>query len=183
MSRIDYLTIGIVAVCILAIIFLVYKMTDLFGGDNDGDKIETVQDSVELDEDGIYDYELDNPVDTNATAQPATDDTEPTQPATAAPAAPASSEEFTETETEKTNTYSGGKFMVFGGTFTKKVWANDQVSRLKKLGYQNASIEIFDRGKYAVVLVDRFDYMADAERLVKKLEADGIKSYIKMKEN
>lgn len=182
MSRIDYLTIGIVAVCILAILFLVYKMTDLFGSDNGGDNIESVQDSVELDDEGIYDYELDNPVDSSELAEPATDEVETTRPAITTPAEPAAPEESTETTTEVADSYSGGKFMVFGGTFTKKVWANDQVSRLKKLGYQNASIEIFDRGKYAVVLVDRFDYMADAERLVKKLEADGIKSYIKMKE-
>ena len=189
MSRLDYITVGIVAVCIVAIIFLVYKMTDLFDSGKGNDKIETVRDSVELEDDGIYDYEIDNAVDTSATGQPATDKTPKTQPATPAPSTTPAKENIPapkSTETERiapaTQTSSGGKFMVFGGTFTKKVFANEQVAKLKKLGYNHATVEIFDRGKYAVVMVDRFEYMADAERLVKKLKADGIACYIKMKE-
>jgi cell division septation protein DedD len=50
------------------------------------------------------------------------------------------------------------------------------------MGYKSASVEIFDRGKYAVILVDRFDNMADAERLQKKLKADKVAAYIKLKD-
>jgi hypothetical protein len=46
MSRLDYITIAIVAVCILAIVFLVYKMTDLFKGETPADLTETVTHSV-----------------------------------------------------------------------------------------------------------------------------------------
>ncbi|MEZ4935043.1 MAG: hypothetical protein R2788_23290 [Saprospiraceae bacterium] len=56
------------------------------------------------------------------------------------------------------------------------------MQQLKKLGYNNATVENFDRGKYDVILVDRFDNMAAAERLVKDLKAEGIKSYVKAKE-
>ncbi len=190
MSRLDYITIAIVGICILAIIFLVYKMTDLFSGGETTDKIETVQDTVELEDDGIYDYEIDDAVDsTAASGQPATEDSAPeANPAATTPATQPAKENTPATkpaetdETPATKTSSGGKFMVFGGTFTKKAFADEQVAKLKKLGYGNANVEIFDRGKYAVVMVDRFDYMADAERLVTKLKADGINCYIKMKE-
>lgn len=178
MSRLDYITIGIVAVCLLAIIFLVYKMTDLFDGGKANDKIETVQDSVELEDDGVYDYEIDEEVDSTTTGQPATDDAPQTQPATPAPAVPAKEPETKPAPKAST----GGKFMVLGGTFTKKYLAEEKVAKLKKLGYNNASLEIFDRGKYAVVLVDRFDSMVEAERLARKLEGDGITCYIKMKD-
>ncbi len=193
MSKLDYITVAIVAACILAIIFLVYKMTDLFNDGEGTDKIETVQDSVELEDDVIYDYEIDDAVDSTGAGQSAADTETTSQPATTTPVTSTTSSpeksniptpKSTETEriTSSSATSSGGKFMVFGGTFTQKALANEQVAKLKKMGYQNASIEIFDRGKYAVVLVDRFEYMADAERLVKKLKTDGITCYIKTKE-
>ena len=67
------------------------------------------------------------------------------------------------------------------GSFSKKAFAESQVKKLNKLGYDNARVEMFDRGKYAVVLVDRFGNMAQAEKMVKALSADGVKSYVKMK--
>lgn len=190
MSKLDYITIAIVAVCILAIIFLVYKMTDLFQNDQGEDKIENVQDTVETEDDDVYDYEIDGEVDTTQTGNAGTDAAPATQPATTpteqgelnAETSPAEDDEREPSTDADHFANPGGKFMVFGGTFEQKSHADAQVRSLKKMGYQNAKIEIFDRGKYAVVLVDRFDNMADAERLVKKLKADDVNCYIKMKE-
>jgi cell division protein FtsN len=205
MSRLDYITIAIVAACILAIIFLAYKMTDLFNSDKAKDKIETVTDSVEVEDDSVYDYEIDEAVDSTGAASadkvaqpaPATKTTTKT-PATTPATTPSvkdktsnesssiSQEEDKEAETPATNearpTYSSaGRFMVLGGSFTLKSHAEAEARRLRKLGYENANVEIFDRGKYAVVLIDRFDNMAEAEQLVKKLKADNVKCYVKMK--
>ncbi|MBI5915073.1 MAG: SPOR domain-containing protein [Bacteroidetes bacterium] len=203
MSKLDYVTVSIVAICILAIGFLVYKMTNLFQGDKPADKIETVTDSVEVEDDGVYDYEIDENVDSTGTVSKtggaATDAAPTTKPATKpadnkeVSAGDAAAEDDAETAnpgTSTTNTTTassekasdtGGKFMVLAGSFTKKNFADAQVKKLNKMGYDNARSEIFDRGKYAVVLVDRFDNMAAAEKLVKKLNADGVKSYVKMK--
>ncbi|MEL7117892.1 MAG: SPOR domain-containing protein [Bacteroidota bacterium] len=68
-----------------------------------------------------------------------------------------------------TNYSSQGDFMVLAGSFKQKVNAETQVSKLKKLGYSNASVELFNRGAYAVALVDRYDTMADAEALKNEL--------------
>ena len=57
MSRLDYITIGIVAACILAIIFLVYKMTDLFKDQPTTDPTETTTDIVEEEGDDLYNYD------------------------------------------------------------------------------------------------------------------------------
>lgn len=202
MSRLDYLTIAIVGACILAIIFLVYKMTDLFSGGKQDDKIEAVRDTVETEEDDVYDYEIDENVDSTS-GNVATDNTTASNPATSTPSTkPATTNTTTSAEKEVdasstaaeddgasdgksyggNYTYPGGDFMVIAGAFTQKASARREVERLKKKGYSTAGLEIFDRGKYAVVLVDQFGNMADAERLVKKLEGDGVKAYIKMKQ-
>lgn len=200
MSRLDYITIAIVAACILAIIFLVYKMTDLFKGKEAKEKIESVTDSVEVEDDDVYDYELDETVDSTGTTQ--SDQNQQTQPATTTPAtttttntaganekiqdassSPSETDaEETSTVTTTTKTSSGGKFMVIAGAFKQKASAEAEARKLRNKGYQNASVEIFDRGKYAVVLVDRFDNMADAERLIKKLSQDKVTGYVKIKE-
>ncbi len=199
MSRLDYLTIAIVGACILAIIFLVYKMTDLFNGGKQDDKIETVRDTVETEEDEVYDYEIDEKVDSTS-GNAATDNTSSSKPATSTPATTTTSSSSSSKEMDASSTaseddgatdgksyggnysYPGGDFMVIAGAFTQKASARKEVNRLKKKGYSTAGLEIFDRGKYAVVMVDQFGNMADAERLIKKLEGDGIKAYIKMKQ-
>ncbi len=192
MSRLDYITIAIVALCILAILFLVYKMTDLFTGKETKDKIENVTAPVE-EEDDMYDYEIDNAIDSAGTAT--SDEAGGTQPSTTTPATaqPGSkvldaSSSPSETDGETTTsqpvkaTSSGGKFMVLAGSFKLKASADREAQRLRSKGYTNASVEIFDRGKYAVILVDRFNNMAEAERLVKKLSQDKVESYVKIKE-
>ena len=200
MSRLDYLTIAIVGACILAIIFLVYKMTDLFNSGKQDDKIESLKDSVETETDDVYDYEIEENVDSTG-GSAASDKTTPsasassTTTSTPSTAAPTTEKELDASTSPSEDdgdssgksyggnySYPGGAFMVIAGAFTQKASARKEVDRLKKKGYATAGLEIFDRGKYAVVLVDQFGNMADAERLVKKLQGEGIKAYIKMKQ-
>jgi cell division septation protein DedD len=213
MSKLDYVTIAIVGICIMAILFLVYKMTNVFKDGKQTDKTEMTADSVETESDDVYDYEIDQNVDstdasTATKGNAASDKTTATKPATTSvpadraetSASDAPSEDEVEdaikeatstkptTKPAKTSTdaadnanYTDGKYMVIAGSFSIKASAEKQASKLKKMGYENARMEIFDKGKYAVVLVDRFDNMAEAERLVKKLNGDGVKSYVKAK--
>lgn len=203
MSRLDYVTIAIVGICILAILFLVYKMTNVFNGEKPKDKTEISADSVETEDGEVYDYEIDENVDStsalgNATTDKTTSSTPATQTETSASntAAEDDTEESTKastgtktpantgtstSDTSEKPTYSEGKYMVLAGSFTKRALADAQVKSLRKMGYNEARVEIFDKGKFAVVLVNRFDNMADAERLVKKLNSSGVKSYVKAK--
>ena len=196
MSRLDYITIGIVAACILAIIFLVYKMTDLFGGDTNTDLIENTSKKVEEENDSTYNYNIDEgdeglgeSTTDNATTTTASTDNKLNNTATPSNNIVDKEEEArTPSPVEKPVTkaparsQSSGKFMVIAGTYAQKSSAQRQLKTLRSLGYNNAAIESFDRGKYDVVLVDRFDNMAAAERLVKDLKAEGIASYVKAKE-
>jgi len=208
MSKLDYVTIAIVGICIMAILFLVYKMTNVFKGGKATDKTELTVDSLNAEDDDVYDYEIDENVDSTeakANGNAATDNSSTTKPTTSTAAektessasnAPAEDdvEEAVKTATGSNSssgnsatdgtekaTYANGKYMVIAGSFAQKAFAEQHVKKLTKLGYNNAHVEIFDRGKYAVVLVDRFGNMAEAERLVKKLSADSVKSYVKVK--
>lgn len=191
MSKLDYVTIAIVAACVLAIAFLIYKMTDLFQSKDGKDKIEVVADTVETDDD-VYDYEIDYADSTGATT---TDEAPQTQTGTTTPATIGQADKTTATDNSAsasststvkvnpTNTYSSnGRFLVIAGTFEKMINAESQAKNLRKKGYQYASVEIFDRGKFALILVDRFTNMAEAENLAKKLKADGVECYVKMQE-
>lgn len=202
MSRLDYITIGIVAACICAIIFLVYKMTDLFNNQPGTDPIENTATKVES-EDDTYDYGDEESQNDDATsdetdstsggANGSTDEEEPTNAGNTDDVTTDDKPENTPKPADNTDTAtkpnanasfsSGGKFMVIAGTFSQKTNAKKLVSDLKKLGYNNAAVETFDRGKYAVVLVDRFSSMSSAERLVKDLKAEGVSSYVKTKES
>lgn len=186
MSRLDYITIAIVAACILAIIFLIYKMTDLFNENAKEDKIEQTSKQVEVAEDDMYDIS-EEPVETDtADAGNLTDHEEQPAAAKEEPAVVKTTTPEKKPEpvvsTPAVKTTSKGKFMVIAGTFSRKDLAQQHVDKLKKLGFKNASMEYFDKGKYAVVLADRFDNMANAERLVKELEAKGMSSYVKIKD-
>lgn len=211
MSKLDYVTIAIVGICIMAILFLVYKMTNVFKEGKQTEKTEIAADSVETEAEDVYDYEIDESVDstgsTSSKGNAVSDQTTATKPATTSvPAEKAETsaantkgedeiedavEEATGVKSTKpskssageeaSSTYAGGKYMVIAGSFKIKESADKTVAKLKKLGYENARVELFDHGKYAVVLVDRFDNMAEAERLVKKLGGDSVKSYVKAK--
>ncbi|TAK41526.1 MAG: hypothetical protein EPO28_08500 [Saprospiraceae bacterium] len=195
MSKLDYITIGIVALCIMAIVFLVYKMTNVFKSDKPAENTESATGPVET-EDDIYNYEADSsgmaeamsdstgtsaiaPAEEAPATQPAS------RPATRPATQPATEEYATQTPAKVEQPAAApkeGKFMVIAGAFTQKALAQSEANKMKKQGYSNARMEIFDRGKYAVILVDRFDTMAQAEKLAKELRDKGIKCYIKTKE-
>jgi cell division septation protein DedD len=86
-----------------------------------------------------------------------------------APAAPTQSETIVPGDT-----YSEGKYMVIAGTFRQMANADRMVSRLRKMGYNETRISKFDRGKYAVALVNRFSSLNSARQLERDLESKGI---------
>ncbi len=209
MSRIDYITIGIVSICILAIIFLVFKMTNIFKSEEEpAPVVETIDETVGMEED-IYDYQQNDHSDVSATASTDAGTTGLQAPsssqagtATSKPAttsgspSPSSTQGSSNPVTTSTPSSGGtgsaispapamtseGKYLVLAGAFTKRALADKEVDRLRKKGYSNASVEIFDRGKHAVILVDRFDNMEAAEKLAKQLRTDGINCYVKLQE-
>lgn len=76
------------------------------------------------------------------------------------------------------STSNSGRYMVLAGSYRQRVNADNQVARLRKMGYNNAEVSLFDRGSYAVVLVDRFSTYGDAKRLVTELAGKGVDAIV-----
>lgn len=89
------------------------------------------------------------------------------------------------TEAATTNNYDNttrssntGKYMVIAGSYRQRVNADNQASKLRGMGYNNTEVTLFDRGTFAVVLVDRFSSYGDAKRLVNELTGKGIDAVV-----
>lgn len=189
MSRLDYVTIGIVVVCIAALGFLLYRTTNLFGGDAE----TTVPEASVTDTTAIDPYAYDDYADTTSIL-PGTDEDaddsevapfeeEPANQPTTPPAnTPKRRNEVNTTEPRPVAASErSGDYLVLAGSYKVRENADTEVERLQKLGYENAEVSPFNKGAYAVVLVDRFTSANDAQALVKELKAKGVDSYVQEK--
>ena len=210
MSKLDYVTIAIVAVCVAALVYLIYMTTNLLGGENaepaaaatddyedslQDDRTATFEgDSAALaDEDGYggaaYDDEStyqddynsedgagtyrdkggyeDSRYDGSSAGEP-----EDTYEDARTPASSAS---------EDYASVSSGDYMVLAGTFQYKSNAENMVRKLRNMGYDDARTELFDRGAYAVALVDHYPDYAEAKRIASELKNNGVSAYVKKK--
>lgn len=192
MSRLDYVTIAIVAVCVAALIYLIYMTTGLLGGGGDTPPAEApaeeapYYDDYYPDEDSLA-YEDDYGADSlSAGGDAYTQDRigedgqsgryEDAQEDTYAPAAerPAATEDYPSVRS--------GEYMLLAGTFKYKANAEAMVQQLKKMGYSNASVELFNRGAYAVALVDRYSSLSEARTARGELSGKGVEAFVKQKQ-
>jgi cell division protein FtsN len=207
MSKLDILTIAIVIVCLAALGYLVYKIVNLVNPpeepttsiqdsyedtagtdettyqdwDNEAD---TAEGDIDLDDEQVANYSdtdenVPGAAGTNATADEMDDKTTglaenntstTSKGSTATTPAPAVNNSSSST--------NSGRYMVLAGSYRQRVNADNQVARLRKMGYNNAEVSLFDRGSYAVVLVDRFSTYGDAKRLVNELVGKGVDAIV-----
>jgi hypothetical protein len=195
MSRLDIFTAVIVVICVGAILFLLYKTTDLFGPKDrpmiPDPQEEQADDGLYDDDEAVADYS-DDPYYQSDDLDYAGEYQEDTTDLAGAPAEgidPMEEEAVEKKEPVKEpaapkKTYDDlydspgvGDYLVLAGTFQYMANAESHAARLKKKGYDEAKVVLFDRGKYATVLVDRFEAYGDASALVSKLEGDQIEAY------
>lgn len=67
-----------------------------------------------------------------------------------------------------------GRYRVVAGSFTKLESARREMQRIIKMGYTDAEIGYYNRGKYAAVVVKRTNSLSEANRIVDDLERRGI---------
>lgn len=201
MSRLDYVTISIVVICLIALGFLVFKTIGLMTADPAKKKEQTEQladdsgvadtyedvDSLsgeDLDDDEISGV-LDDPnSDTSEDdlAQDASDlETEDTSDRVTDDE-PADTEDEYIAQNETPTSYKSGTFMVLAGSYRQEVNAENQVKKLKAKGFDNARVAKFNNSAFAVALVDRFDSRSDADALVRSLKDKGFDSFVKQQE-
>lgn len=183
---------AIVAVCIAALAFLIYRMATIDADPAATDPTEQVLDEPASDptmtdentagteygdETPAPDYsrdvdEMDDAKVESVEEMPAAKKEpaatkpaeKPAPPAEEPAPAPASS--------------ASGSYMVLAGSFREMANAEAMVAKVKKLGYESASVEKFDRGAFAVALVDRFDSYSEANALVKELAKKGVEATV-----
>ena len=173
MSKLDFVTVAIFVVCIAAIVFLIFKTTQLINGSEspgvDRQSIEESEptpygDYYDPNQDGAGAFEPYNPAgeeedDAVDVYDPVGDDSGFEQPATAAPSR----------SSTRTASSSQGRYMVLAGSFRQRANAETTVRRLKNLGYADAEVGITNNGAFAVAVVDRFNDINQARALVREL--------------
>ncbi|MEM0993036.1 MAG: SPOR domain-containing protein [Bacteroidota bacterium] len=192
MRRLDTFTIIIIAVCLVAAGLLIWIGYNKLAGDKQADNSDLYEE-IQDDEDGDY-YYLDDEDDTDlAEDQAGTPDDfsnsgsniEEDEPQNTSTTSSNSAnyevvDKNDEEETLTPRSYSSeGRYMVIAGTFSFMANAEDHAKTVRGKGYDKASVEKFDGGAYAVVLVDRFSSLSDAQSLIRKLKGDGVDAYVK----
>ena len=87
----------------------------------------------------------------------------------------------TETKSSsKTATKSAG-FYVVSGSFIVPGHADEQVKKLKKLGYKTANKKVFGSSEYYSAVVGYYDNRGEAQKIANKLQAKGEKAFLKAK--
>ncbi|MEM9884585.1 MAG: SPOR domain-containing protein [Bacteroidota bacterium] len=191
MRRLDTFTIVIIAVCLIAAGLLIWIGYNKLAGDKEDDK-SALYEEIEDDEDGDY-YYLDDEDDSDLASDPTgtPDDFEDsgsniadnTSSSNTSVEDDASYEVVDKNDEEEVLTprsySSAGRYLVLAGSFRIQSNADNYARTIRNKGYSSTSVERFDNGVYAVVLVDRFNSLSDAQALVRKLENDGVDSYVK----
>ena len=180
MSKLDYLTIGIVTICLAAVIFIMIKVYDLGQTDNPIDvpreepetEIE-VPESTSASEGEAAPPPSNNRMPSGTDQEPDDlDDEEVTDPI---------EEDIPPDQYREEGILSeeGGNFLVLAGSFRLRSGAEAEVQRLKNLGYKNAEVTLFNAGTFAAVLVDRFEDLSQAEALANELQTNhGVEAYV-----
>lgn len=83
-------------------------------------------------------------------------------------------------ETSKSKASAAG-FYVVCGSFIKGENADDQVKKLKKMGYSGAHRKVFGSSEYYSAVAGSYNSRAEAEKIVAKLESKGEKAFLKAK--
>lgn len=184
MSRLDIFSVAVVAVCVIAIVVLLAYTTDLFKKDApmpprdeqvyDDPYEDEVVDPADYDDYGDYDNDE---REGNTDAQSDIDYNE-------APSTPTPAPEPKQETYQDADTYSGkgsGDYLVLAGSFRVRQNADVEASRIRKLGYPDAEVVLFNRGAYATVLVSRYEKKSEASALVSKLKGQKVEAYVHLK--
>jgi cell division septation protein DedD len=191
MSRLDLFTVAVVVFCVAAIIFLLSRTTNVFKKENpippraeqfyNDLEEEDIVDPADFDDYDDYDTEETSRADSPSEidySERLTNTTTAQMPSAPKPTAPA------QERYQEADTYSGkgsGNYLVLAGSFRVRQNGDIEAARIRKLGYPDAEVVLFNRGAYATVLVSRFESSNEAEQLVKKLKGQKVEAYVHKK--
>ncbi|MFO0469065.1 MAG: SPOR domain-containing protein [Bacteroidota bacterium] len=184
MSKIDYITIAVVVICISLLGLVFWKVADLNWAE---ENIQETEESVQVDE---GEEEAAPFLDENYDVTDFVPEDSASVPIETAPVVVPEEEKSKEkvnikepvietkplkiAEKEEVippvNTLKE-EYLVWGGSFSTRLGAEEEQAKFKKLGYNKAEVSLFDKGKYAVVIVGRYPTQAQAQALVNELKS------------
>lgn len=184
MSKIDYITIAVVVICISLLGLVFWKVADLNWAE---ENIQETEESVQVDE---GEEEAAPFLDENYDVTDFVPEDSASIPIETAPVVVPEEEKSKEkvnikepvietkplkiAEKEEVippvNTLKE-EYLVWGGSFSTRLGAEEEQAKFKKLGYNKAEVSLFDKGKYAVVIVGRYPTQVQAQALVNELKS------------
>ena len=185
----DAVTIAIVVICIAALIYFLWGTISLMQNTNNSGANAVEESAVDeslLEDDGVYKFE-DEEADTTDTYDYDLDDEQLGDDYGDEEEIDNSSDEDNfsaqkEEEEEEDNDSEDlgtGAYMVLAGSFSIAENAEKEARRINSFDCcSNAQVTKFNRGAFAVVLVDRFDNVASARNLVEELEDEGVQARV-----
>lgn len=181
MSKLDYLTIIIVGVCLAAVVFIMFKVADLGKTKNPLHPATEQEQVIDNEESGVPEDAY-TPPPAPAADEPAERSSQPAikwEKKESDPAEDNLPEDQYEEPDAPPAINRTGDFLVLAGSFRLRSGAEAEVQRLQQLGYRNAEVTLFNNGAFAAVLVDRFRDLGKAEALVAELQSDhGVEAYV-----
>lgn len=101
---------------------------------------------------------------------------------TASKASPkAETKKAAEMKSTKVSATSSAGFYVVSGSFIVPAHADEQVVKLKKMGYKGATKKVFGSSEYYSAVVGQYASRQEADKIVSKLNAKGEKAFLKAK--
>ena len=87
----------------------------------------------------------------------------------------------TSTRTNNTSSYSG-KYLLLAGSYLIEDNAQAMVKKLKKLGYNNAEMVVFEMSQYHSVCAGRYSSLSSAQQESGTLKRKGVDNYVHTKQ-
>lgn len=92
------------------------------------------------------------------------------------------SEQERDTPTGSTTTKAyRHKYIVIAGSYRQEANARQQLTRLRKAGFQDAELGFTNRGAYAVAVAGKSDSEMDAREIATKVRAQGFAAFVKQR--
>ena len=200
MSRLDFVTIAIVTLCVAALAILIVRVVKLTAEDSNDmttaemddydkyfeDSDAKNEDTYSFDEETTAAEEavptIDQPEEKNDNVKEEGNSEVPV-PAETVEAIkneqPTTANRSVTTDNTPTLGNAEGTFMVIAGSFSVKNNAEAFAEKIRGLGYTNVETGKFNKGTYTAVLVDRYNDMDDAKAAVRELKKQhSISAYV-----
>ncbi|MFN0014778.1 MAG: SPOR domain-containing protein [Saprospiraceae bacterium] len=155
---------------------LSFKENDTTGSEYDDTDTLYSSSSVVVSDEGI-EGDLSEPQPVSEPQQKTNGNPEKTAPAAGKPR-PATPAAQTEQPRNLDTDAGDGRYRVVAGSFTKLDGARREMERIIKMGYQDAEVGLYNRGRFAVVIVKRTDNLNEAVRIAEALEKKGFEASV-----